>query len=405
MGKTNKGGATQSQKAGASSPSKAKGTGKRSMTVVDEEKRKKQRAEEEKHEKEDKKFEKSWKESVLKKKIKGERWIEKGKIRDEEVCKAIKEHGLDFFFNEMGKHQPKVVQNFYYDMKVVFDKKNKGVAVKSQSKKHTLEITPDTIASYLSYTRPKEGITFPRPTPVLEEQALLAAVTEDPTKYDGKSMSIPQGYLKPQYRFLNILAHHNLYPRGSLKNPTFIDLEILYVLGSKTETVDWARFIFKQMKQFMSRAAPLAKMPFPAMITRMWEDAKIPFPANDTEEDSKPGELGLASMRKSKTSSKQPSGIERPTATNTATNTSDSDEQCLSAIHKVIMEEQQQARARQEQIIEEQQQARARQEKIIEEQQQSRARQEQIIEEQQQGRVRQEQILELVGKIVGGKRR
>lgn len=130
-----------------------------------------------------------------------------------------------------------------------------------------IEITLTDIATYLKYQRPPQAsVNYPRKDETIYLQVVCEALYRDPAEAE-----LPHvlGKFKWSYRFLNKVIHFNLYPRGTEHKPSKKSGEILYAFTVNDLVVDWAMFIFTQLRDFKADTMITANMPFPCMITAL----------------------------------------------------------------------------------------------------------------------------------------
>ncbi|KAI8559655.1 hypothetical protein RHMOL_Rhmol04G0190100 [Rhododendron molle] len=77
------------------------------------------------------------------------------------------------------------------------------------------------------------------------------------------------GNFKASVRFLNKVFHCNLYPRGTEHKPNRKSGELLFAFLTDVLVVDWAMFIFTQLRDFRANTLITANMHFPCMITSL----------------------------------------------------------------------------------------------------------------------------------------
>ncbi|KAI8542244.1 hypothetical protein RHMOL_Rhmol08G0123400 [Rhododendron molle] len=157
-------------------------------------------------------------------------------------------------------------------------------------------VDPNIIAEYLDYERPlAESITYPRPG---EEEVDMGLVYAE--VFEGGVPGEAGGDLKDEYRTMNKFLHYNLFPRGMEKTPYEQELELLYVFMNENETMDFAKWIFDQLIQFKHDYKKGLNFPFPAMITKLWEDNGLDI-RKERLDPSSPGIINATSENKRKT--------------------------------------------------------------------------------------------------------
>lgn len=208
------------------------------------------------------------------------------------------------------------MKNFYENMVV----RRREHVVVSQVGKVIVEVTPDSIANYLHYVRPADGTsTYPRNPLEMLPNEQVHTLTDAPDSFDPESGRYVAGSLRAKYRTFNKLVHHNLSPFSLDKTPTSYDGKVMIVFGSEKEKVDWAWWIWDEIKAFREKGTSKANIPFPIMITKLCEDAGCKPASGDLPQPGSPGPITAASIRKSEAASKPPHletiGTSLPTAT------------------------------------------------------------------------------------------
>ncbi|KAH7862975.1 hypothetical protein Vadar_011729 [Vaccinium darrowii] len=242
---------------------------------------------------------------------------------------AIERQGLTFYLSPLGEYRKAMVRTFYSNMVV----KLKERQITSRVGEKTVVVTPDSIAEYLNYRRPATT-TYPKEWVMVHEKQ-LEILTDEPASYDeakGKGRYIA-GSLKSTYRTLNKFVHHNISPFSLEKTPTDKNGELLVVFGSETDIVDWARWIWGEMKDFKDFGGLSANIPFPIMVTALCETAGCKATTGDKLEKGRPGPITLGSLKKSESVSKPPRPEIIAASLPTATASQDRNEQWSKILH------------------------------------------------------------------------
>ncbi|KAH7857433.1 hypothetical protein Vadar_012630 [Vaccinium darrowii] len=231
-----------------------------------------------------------------------ERQINQSKLGKHPVVEAIEHQGLSFFFKPVKRFRKEMVKTFYENMVVNRD----GEVITSLVGRVTVEVTPDSIARYLSYKRPN-STNYPRGEWTMTQDDQVSLLTDHPDSFDpeGNGRYI-QGKLRDKYRTLNKVVHHNLHPFSLEKTPTRHDGEVLVVFGSEDARVDWALWIWEAMVQFRRKGVANGNVPFPVMITKMCESAGCKPTSGDGLTRASPGPIHGGTVKKSASASKAP---------------------------------------------------------------------------------------------------
>ncbi|KAI8535463.1 hypothetical protein RHMOL_Rhmol10G0176400 [Rhododendron molle] len=136
-------------------------------------------------------------------------------------------------------------------------------------------VNPVSIATHLDkYQRPPaEVVTLPSPAWSHPPDEIRDALTDKPNSY--KNDKFVSGKLRLTFRLINKLVHYNLYPHDSESTPSLNDGTLLFVFSRSEEKVDWAARIWDVMANFKDKGLSNANSPFPAMITKMCEEAGV----------------------------------------------------------------------------------------------------------------------------------
>ena len=95
-----------------------------------------------------------WKKSLEGRKVRCERMVSQMEGSDaeaKEVIKILKDRGLSFFFKPVNGYILNIVFEFFKNLKIVRD----GSVLESRVNGKVVVVTPDHIANYLGYTRPR----------------------------------------------------------------------------------------------------------------------------------------------------------------------------------------------------------------------------------------------------------
>ncbi|KAG5554122.1 hypothetical protein RHGRI_011858 [Rhododendron griersonianum] len=200
-----------------------------------------------------------------------ERWVRKADFTGDPFIEVIKAQGLLFFFKPIAGFRDGVVRNFYSNMEV--NRKTRQITSTIGSKK--IIVNPVSIATYLDkYQRPPtKVVTFPSPAWSHPVDEIRDALTDMPNSYNNDKFV--SGKLRLTFRLINKLVHYNLNPHGSESTPSLNDGTLLFVFSRSEEKVDWAARIWDVMADFKDKGLSNANIPFPAMITKMCEEAGV----------------------------------------------------------------------------------------------------------------------------------
>ncbi|KAH7866054.1 hypothetical protein Vadar_014933 [Vaccinium darrowii] len=244
-----------------------------------------------------------WVKKTMSRNFTCERQIKCHDMEGNPLIAAVQRQGLSFYFKEVPGYRPKTVKQFYCNMEVDRNK----FEITSRVGTKTIVVTPDTIAAYLGkYERPHpDSITFPKGPLKVKQDDFLKTLMVDPTSFDFEEKRFPLGGLNELPRSLNKIVHYNLIPHSNEKRLKWRDAEVLYAFGSETQKVDWAKFIWIYMYKFWRKGSINGKIPFPAMVTKLCENAGCK-PKDDPIEPGYPGPYNSTSLKKSKSLSKPP---------------------------------------------------------------------------------------------------
>ncbi|KAF7152343.1 hypothetical protein RHSIM_Rhsim01G0110400 [Rhododendron simsii] len=274
-----------------------------------EERSKKQKLDEAERAKQD------WINSVHKRNFICERQLKQSSFKaSHRIHEVITNQGLGHFFKVLKGFRAGVVKEFYANIEV--DRPNE--IIKSVVGSKMVIVNPGVIAKYLSnYQRPElDKITYPKEAFKLDFDELKKTLSDDKPDavQDSKFLC---GKLNDLFRLINKVVHHNLNPHSKERALSVDDAHLIYVFSKKEEKVDWARQIFNALADFHDKGLSNANIPFPVMITRLCEQAKVKF--NKGDEPSFygcPQAITGGSEKKSKSMTKPPlaAGISRPIA-------------------------------------------------------------------------------------------
>ena len=129
-----------------------------------------------------------------------------------EMVRILKDRGLSFFFKLVKGYILNIVTEFSKNLEIVGD----GNVLQSNVSGKVIVITPDHIASYLGYTRPRpDEVQSPHPHYArLSPDQYDEIVCTNPSKFRGKFST---RMLKDKYKIMNKIIHYNLHPKGSEK--------------------------------------------------------------------------------------------------------------------------------------------------------------------------------------------
>ncbi|KAH7840739.1 hypothetical protein Vadar_020952 [Vaccinium darrowii] len=176
----------------------------------------------------------------------------------------------------------------------------------SQVGRVTVEVTPDSIAHYLSYKCPN-STNYLGGKWRMTQEAQVGLFTDHPDSFDPEGTGrYIQGKLTDKYRTLNKVVHHNLHPFSLEKTPTRYDGEVLVVFGSEDARVDWAWWIWEEMGHFRRKGTANGNVLFPVMITKMCESVRCKPTSGDRLTRASPGPIHGGTVKKSASASKPP---------------------------------------------------------------------------------------------------
>ena len=129
-----------------------------------------------------------------------------------EVVRILKDRGLSFFFKPVKGYILNIVIEFFRNLKIM----GESSVLESKVGRKVVVVTPDHIASYLGYTRPRpDEVQYPHPHCArLFPKQYAEIVCTNPSQFRGKFSA---GMLKDKYRIMNKIIHYNLHPKGSEK--------------------------------------------------------------------------------------------------------------------------------------------------------------------------------------------
>ncbi|KAH7863006.1 hypothetical protein Vadar_012048 [Vaccinium darrowii] len=214
-----------------------------------------------------------------------------------------------FFFKPVGKYRKQMVKSFYENMVVV----KKEERIISQVRRMTVEQV-EILTKHPKSINPNES---------------------------GKYV---QEKLRSKYCTLNKVVHYNLSPFSLEKTPTRYDGKVLIVFGSVEHKVDWAWWIWEEMKNFKNKGKNNGNIPFPVMITKLCHDAGCKPTSGDSLSPTSPRPINGGTLKKSESASQPPRTETLAASLPTATNKHERIEQWFRIIHarqQIILENQQ----------------------------------------------------------------
>lgn len=131
-----------------------------------------------------------------------------------------------------------------------------------------------------------KSVNYPIKDEMLDEQVVNRVLYSDPSK--ASIPHVPENF-KATVRFLNKVIHCNLYPRGTEHKPTRKSGEILCAFMTNDLVVDWAMFIFTQLRDFRANTLTTASMLFPCMITSLCKEKGVEGEDYEKLEELSPG--------------------------------------------------------------------------------------------------------------------
>ncbi|XP_057470680.1 uncharacterized protein LOC130759555 [Actinidia eriantha] len=170
--------------------------------------------------------------------------------------------------------------------------------INSKVRGKNIRVTPDTIATYLHYTRPSYiDVEYPKSNySSLPEADYAQAIYENPSEFlAGRKFVL--GKFKPGYKLMTKIIHYNISPTRSEKELKLADAEFLYVMMNSF-VIDIADYILMEMVTFKEKAMRRANLPFVAMVT-LCASAGVPF-GRYIITPPPVGPITLASVHKSK---------------------------------------------------------------------------------------------------------
>ncbi|XP_057465634.1 uncharacterized protein LOC130755258 isoform X2 [Actinidia eriantha] len=213
------------------------------------------------------------------------------------VVKILKDRGLSFFFKPVNGYILNIVFEFFKNLKIVGD----GSVLESRVNGKVVVVTPDHIASYLGYTRPRpDEVQFPRPNYArLSPKQYAEIVCADPSQFRGK---FSMGMLKDKYRIMNKIIHYNIHPKGSEKQPGIANIEFLHIMMSGMH-FDVAEYMWEMIREFRTSTSK-CNMPFGQMITQLCVKAKVKLVVSDLMVPPEVGPITMGSDAKSRSMSR-----------------------------------------------------------------------------------------------------
>ncbi|KAH7853923.1 hypothetical protein Vadar_008152 [Vaccinium darrowii] len=220
-------------------------SGKRPVVEPNEEveRKKREREEEERIEKD------AWVSKMKSRVFTCERQVNQTKLGKHPVVEAIERQGLTFFFKPMKRFKKETVKTFYENMVVDRDEE----VIVSQVGRVIVQVTPDSIAHYLSYKRPTS----------------------------------------------------TNYPRGERRRQG-TTVKSWLCLGRRTRELIGHCGYGRRWGNLEERAPANGNVPFPVMITKMCESARCKPTSGDGLMRATPGPIHGGTVKKSASASKAP---------------------------------------------------------------------------------------------------
>ena len=259
-----------------------------------------------------KKEQEAWHASMLLRGVTCERQVLREQIDNPGVIRLISDRGLSFFFGKIEGYYRSVVIEFYKYMKI----SSSGGKITSRVRGINVVVTPNIIATYLSYIRPAaRNVQYPSDDfPSLSDVQYADVIYENPDEFVvGERFRL--GKFKAEYKLMTKVIHYNLSPRGSEKLLKLSEAEFLYVMMNSAIVVDFAQFIWNEMAAFKEHSPKNANLPFVAMVTSLCASAGVPF---WVEKIAKPpvGPITLGSVNKSRAMSRASTTESTPISVN-----------------------------------------------------------------------------------------
>lgn len=211
-----------------------------------------------------------WEGSFGGKKFKNERQVDANKFSlDHFGVHCILQKGLKFWTEVLPGYNKNTVIDFYKYMQIPEGDWENDPAVRIVSRVTGIDvvITPNDIAVYLGIQRPPpESVNYPQKNVTIDSGVVNNVLYVDPSKASDPHMP---GNFKGSVRFLNKVIHFNLYPRGSDHRPSRKSGELMFAFLTDELVIDWAMFIFTQLRDFRANTMITASIPFPCMITSL----------------------------------------------------------------------------------------------------------------------------------------
>lgn len=264
-----------------------------------------------------KKEQEAWHASMLIRGVTCERQVLREQIDNSGVIRILSNRGLSCFFGQIDGYYKSVVIEFYKYMKVA----KSGSKITSKVRGVEVVVTPDTIATYLSYVRPAaRSVQYPgKSFSSLSDVQYAEIIYENSNEFVvGEKFRL--GKFKAEYKLMTKVIHYNLSPRGSEKLLKLSEAEFLYVMMNPAIVVDFAQYIWNELAAFKEHSPKNANFPFVKMVTSMCASAGVPF---WVEKITKPpvGPITIGSVNKSKAMSRSPASESTPTPTEPAPTT------------------------------------------------------------------------------------
>ncbi|PSR88435.1 PRAME family member 9/15 like [Actinidia chinensis var. chinensis] len=214
-----------------------------------------------------------------------------------EMVKILKDRGLSFFFKPVKGYILNIVYEFFMNLEIVDD----DSVLESKVNEKIIIVTPDHIASYLGYMRPRlEEVQFSHLTHAcLSPKQYAKIVYTDLIQFRRKFSA---GMLKDKYRIMNKIMHYNIHPKGSEKQPGMADIEFLHIMmsGIRFDVVEYMREMIREFRTMTSKH----NMPFGQMITHLCIKAKVKLVVSDVMVPPKVGPISMRSDAKSQSMSR-----------------------------------------------------------------------------------------------------
>ncbi|GFZ06461.1 hypothetical protein Acr_18g0006310 [Actinidia rufa] len=247
-----------------------------------------------------KKKQEAWHTSLLARGVTCERQVLREQIDNPGVIRILSNRGLSFFFEQVDGYYRSVVIEFYKYMKI----SSSGNKITRKVRGIDVAVTPNIIASYLSYVRPtaRNVQYLHKDFPSLFDVQYAEAIYENPEEFvAGEKLRL--GKFKAEYKLMTKVIHYNLSLRGSKKLLKLAEAEFLYVMMNPAIVVDFAQYIWNEMAAFKEHPPKNANLPFVKMVTSLCASTGVPF---WVDKIAKPpvGPLTIGSVNKSRAMSR-----------------------------------------------------------------------------------------------------